>query len=205
MSDADLKAHLERATAHGGAVDPARALRRLAERADEERLLDVAYTTLPSPLGDLLVARTARGLVRIAYLEGGDRDLVLADLAGRLSPRVLEAPGRLDDERRELEEYFSGSRHEFGVELDMSLAGPFAARVLERTAAIPFGGVSTYGEVAADIGHARAARAVGNALGSNPIPIVVPCHRVLRTGGGMGGYTGGVHRKQRLLAIEHTG
>ena len=205
MSDADLKAHLERATAHGGAVDPARALRRLAERADEERLLDVAYTTLPSPLGDLLVARTARGLVRIAYLEGGDRDLVLADLAGRLSPRVLEAPGRLDDERRELEEYFSGSRHEFGVELDMSLAGPFAARVLERTAAIPFGGVSTYGEVAADIGHGRAARAVGNALGSNPIPIIVPCHRVLRTGGGMGGYTGGVHRKQRLLAIEHTG
>ena len=204
MSDADLKVHLERATAPGATVDPVRALRRLAERADEERLLDVAYTTVPSPLGDLLVARTGRGLVRIAYLEGGDRDLVLADLAGRLSPRVLEAPGRLDDERRELEDYFAGSRREFGVELDLSLAGPFAARVLDRTAAITFGGMSTYGEVAADIGHGRAARAVGNALGSNPIPIVVPCHRVVRSGGGMGGYTGGVHRKQRLLAIEHT-
>ena len=176
--------------------------RRLAERAAEEGLLDVAYATVPSPLGELLVARGEQGLVRLAYLEDGDRDTVLTDLAARLSPRILEAPARLDEERRQLTDYFERRRRDFDVPVDLALAGSFAARVLARTAAIPFGHVSTYREVAADIGHARAARAVGNALGSNPIPIVVPCHRVVRSGGGMGGYTGGVHRKERLLEIE---
>jgi methylated-DNA-[protein]-cysteine S-methyltransferase len=196
--------HISNSLAAAAPVDPAAAVRRFAERAAQAELVDVAYATVPSPLGDLLVARTGRGVVRIAYLADGDRDAVLADLAVRISARVLEAPARLDAERRQLADYFDRRRHGFELEVDLVLTGPFAARVLERTAAIPFGEVSTYGEVAADIGHARAARAVGNALGSNPIPIVVPCHRVVRGGGGLGGYTGGLHRKQLLLGIERS-
>jgi methylated-DNA-[protein]-cysteine S-methyltransferase len=196
--------HLSNSLASAAPVHPAAAVRRFAERAAQAELLDVAYATVPSPLGDLLVARTSRGLVRLAYLVGGDRDAVLGDLAARISPRVLEAPARLDAERRQLDDYFERRRHGFELDVDLALAAPFAARVLERTAAIPFGEVSTYGEVAADIGHARAARAVGNALGSNPVPIVVPCHRVVHAGGGLGGYTGGLHRKQLLLGIERS-
>jgi methylated-DNA-[protein]-cysteine S-methyltransferase len=203
MSNGDLKNGLERATALNGTVDAGSAVRRFAERAAEADLVDVAYATVASPLGDLLVAATDSGLVRLAYLEDGDRDAILGDLAARLSPRVLEAPARLDDVRRQLEGYFEGRRRrEFELAVDLALAGPFAERVLARTAAIPFGRISTYSEVAADIGHLRAARAVGNALGSNPIPVVVPCHRVVRSGGGLGGYTGGTHRKELLLAIE---
>jgi methylated-DNA-[protein]-cysteine S-methyltransferase len=203
MSNGDLKARLERATALNGTIDADSALRRFAERAAETDLLDVAYATVGSPLGDLLIAATDGGLVRLAYLEDGDRDAILGDLAARLSPRVLEAPARLDDVRHQLEDFFEGRRRrQFELTVDLALAGPFAERVLARTAAIPFGGVSTYTEVAADIGHLRAARAVGNALGSNPIPIIVPCHRVVRSGGGLGGYTGGTHRKELLLAIE---
>jgi methylated-DNA-[protein]-cysteine S-methyltransferase len=205
MSDREPRALVDRATGDRGALDARDAVRRLAERAVEEQLVDVAYSTLASPLGDLLVARTRRGVVRVAYLEDRDLDALLADLAERVSIRVLEAPPELEEERRELEEYFEGRRREFGLAIDLTLAGPFAARVLARTAQIPFGHVSTYGQVATDIGHARAARAVGNALGSNPVPIVVPCHRVVRGGGGMGGYTGGVHRKEHLLALEHRG
>ena len=206
MSDHDPKAMLMRATLTGGpALDPAEAVRRFVDRAGEEGLLDVAYAIVPSPLGDLLLARTPRGLVRLAYLEDADADAILADLARRLSPRVLEAPVRLDGERARLESYFEGRSRELDIPVDLSLAGAFAARVLARTAAIPFGRLSTYGEVAADVGHPRAARAVGNALGANPIPIVVPCHRVVRRGGALGGYTGGLHRKERLLAIERVG
>jgi methylated-DNA-[protein]-cysteine S-methyltransferase len=203
IDDSELTELVTRATrVDGGDLDPGPAVRRFAERASAEGLVDVVYATVSSPLGDLLVAATPRGIVRLAYLEDGDRDSILADLARRVSPRVLDAPARLDHERRQLEDYFGGRRYGFDVAVDLSLAGPFAARVLDRTATIPYGGVSTYGEVAADIGHQRAARAVGNALGSNPIPIVVPCHRVVRSGGGMGGYTGGLHRKEHLLALE---
>ena len=202
MNGEGPRARLERAIRADGELDAAAAARRFTERAAAEGLVDVAYATTPSPLGDLLLAATPRGLARVAYLEGADRDLVLADLAQHLSPRVLDAPSRLDEARRQLDAYFDRRRLEFTVPLDLSLAGPFAALVLDRTAAIPFGHVSTYGAVAADIGHARAARAVGNALGANPIPIVVPCHRVLRSGGGLGGYTGGTHRKEHLLALE---
>jgi methylated-DNA-[protein]-cysteine S-methyltransferase len=168
----------------------------------EAGLLDVAYATLDSPLGTLLLARTDRGLVRLAYVDFEGEDEVIAELASRISPRVLAAPRRLDETRRELDEYFSGARHHFDVPIDWRLTHGFGRRVLRATARIPYGGVSSYKQVAAAAGSPRGSRAAGNALGANPIPIVVPCHRVLHSGGGLGGYTGGVERKQLLLAVE---
>ena len=129
--------------------------------------------------------------------------IVFGEVATNLSPRILEAPRRLDPVRRELDSYFSGRLRDFDLDLDWSLVGPFAQRVLRRKAArIPYGSVSSYGDVAHEIGSPRAARAVGNALGSNPIPVVVPCHRVVRTGGNIGGYGGGLPRKRWLLDLE---
>jgi len=171
------------------------------ERATADGLLDVAYATVDSPFGPLLVAVTPAGLVRLAYVDER-HDAVLDDLAARLSPRVLEAPARLSGVRRDLDEYFAGRRRGFQTPIDWSLTSGFGRRVLRATFAIPFGGVSTYREIAAAAGSPNGSRAAGNALGHNPIPIVVPCHRVLRTGGGLGGYTGGVDRKERLLHIE---
>ncbi len=166
-------------------------------------LLDVAYATLDSPVGRLLVAASPRGLVRIAYLDAAqDEDLALADLAARVSPRVLAAPRRLDGARRELDEYFAGRRDRFETGLDWQLTRGFGRRVLQATARIPFGSVSSYKEVAARAGTPRGSRAAGNALGANPLPIIVPCHRVLHTGGRLGGYTGGVQRKRTLLMLE---
>ncbi len=166
-------------------------------------LLDVAYTTIDSPVGRLLVAASPRGLVRIAYLDTpADEDLALGELAARISPRVLAAPRRLDGPRRELDEYFAGRREHFETGLDWRLTRGFGRRVLQATARIPFGSVSSYKEVAAAAGAPRGSRAAGNALGANPLPIVVPCHRVLHTGGGLGGYTGGVERKRALLTVE---
>jgi len=206
MSDTDLREQIERASRPDGGPDPAAAVRRFAGRAQDEGLLDVAYAATDSPLGELLLAVTPRGVVRLAYIdENVGQEGVLEDLARRVSPRVLEAPDRLDDARRQLDDYFEGRRPDFDLPLDLSLVGPFADLVLARTAAIPSGQVLTYGQVATEIGHARASRAVGNALGSNPIPIVVPCHRVVRSGGGLGGYTGGVHRKEHLLGLESGG
>ncbi len=128
---------------------------------------------------------------------------MLERLAGRLSPRILEAPaGGFDDLRRELDEYFERRRETFDIPLDWTLTTPFARRVLEATARIPFGATRTYAEIAAAAGSPKGARAAGNALGSNPVPIVVPCHRVLRGGGLLGGYTGGLHRKELLLRTE---
>lgn len=174
----------------------------LGEAAEAAGLLDVGYGTLDSPVGSLLVAVTPRGLVRVAYLEGEDLEAALEALARRVSPRVLRAPRRVDPVRRELDEYFAGARREFDLPLDWELAGGFARRVLQATARVPFGAVSSYREVAAAAGSPRGYRAAGNALGSNPLPIVVPCHRVLHSGGGLGGYTGGLERKRRLLGIE---
>jgi methylated-DNA-[protein]-cysteine S-methyltransferase len=172
----------------------------LVERAGKEGLVDVAYAVVDSPLGPLTVAGTERGLARVGY---GPTDEVLERIAARLSPRVLEAPARLDEARRELEEYFEGRRHDFELPLDWSLIREgFGRRVLKATAAIPFGEVSTYRGVATEAGNERAVRAAGNALGANPLPVVVPCHRVLRTGGGLGGYTGGLDRKEHLLRLE---
>jgi methylated-DNA-[protein]-cysteine S-methyltransferase len=165
-------------------------------------LLDVAYATLDSPVGPLLLATTPRGLVRLAYMNAGDEAAVLEQLAAKVSPRVLAAPRRLDDSRRELDEYFAGRRRRFELPLDWRLTHGFARRVLEATARIPYGATSTYKQVASQAGNPLASRAAGNALGSNPIPIVVPCHRILHSGGGLGGYTGGLEKKRVLLGVE---
>ena len=157
-------------------------------------------------MGALLLASTDRGLVRLAYLghDAEDEETVLEQLASAISPRVLDSPRRLDDPRRELDQYFAGARHEFDLPLDWQLTHGFGRRVLRATARIPYGAVSSYKEVASEAGSPRGFRAAGNALGSNPIPIVVPCHRVLHSGGGLGGYTGGLDRKRTLLAVERT-
>jgi methylated-DNA-[protein]-cysteine S-methyltransferase len=173
--------------------------RELAERAAAEGLLDVAYAAVDSPLGTLTVAATPRGLVRVAY---GPEGQVVEELAATLSPRVLEAPARLDEARRELDQYFAGRRREFELPIDWSLVRGFTRRVLQVTAGIEFGNLRSYAEVAAGAGSPRAVRAAGNALGANPMPVIVPCHRVVRTGGGLGGYTGGLERKEQLLRIE---
>jgi methylated-DNA-[protein]-cysteine S-methyltransferase len=178
---------------------------RFADRATTEGLADVAYAHADSPLGPLLLAATPRGLACVSYSEFRGEDETLERLAARLSPRVIEAPARLDDVRRQLDDYFSGLRRSFDIPIDWGLVGDFGRRVLGRTAAIPYGSVSTYGDVAQAIGSPRAARATGNALGANPMPIVVPCHRVVASGGKMGGYTGGIERKQLLLTLERGG
>jgi methylated-DNA-[protein]-cysteine S-methyltransferase len=175
----------------------------LTAAAADAGLLDVAYTTHDSPAGKLLLAATPHGLVRLAYLdEPGQEDTVLESLARRVSPRILASARRLDEPRRELDQYFAGARRDFEVELDWQLTRGFGRRVLEATARIPFGGRSTYKAIAATAGSPRGSRAAGNALGANPLPIIVPCHRVLHTTGGLGGYTGGLDRKRLLLEIE---
>jgi methylated-DNA-[protein]-cysteine S-methyltransferase len=174
----------------------------LSDAAARAGLLDVAYATLESPLGPLLLAATPRGLVKLAYLDGGREDDVLAQLAATVSPRVLAAPRKLDQPRRELDQYFARARDHFDLPLDWRLTDGFARRVLQATARVPYGSVSTYKQIAAAAGSPRGSRAAGNALGSNPLPIVVPCHRVLRSGGALGGYTGGLERKQLLLEVE---
>jgi methylated-DNA-[protein]-cysteine S-methyltransferase len=174
---------------------------RLAHRAADEGLLDVAHGTLDSPLGPLTVMVTPHGLVRLSYPGEGIAGQ-LAEIADRVSPRILEAPERTDAVRRQLDEYFAGRRHAFEVPIDWRLVRGFAGEVLRATARIPFGSVSSYRDVATEAGSPNAYRAAGNALGSNPIPIVVPCHRVLHAGGGLGGYTGGLERKRYLLELE---
>jgi methylated-DNA-[protein]-cysteine S-methyltransferase len=164
---------------------------------------DVHYAQLDGPAGRLVAATTSRGLARLAYEDdNGGLDAILQTLADRLSPRILESTARLDDVRRELDEYFARRREAFDLAIDWTLVGPFGRRILRATAAIPFGQTRSYAEVAAAAGSPRGSRAAGNALGANPIPIVVPCHRVLRSGGGLGGYTGGLHRKELLLRTE---
>jgi methylated-DNA-[protein]-cysteine S-methyltransferase len=177
-------------------------LSRFRDRADTEGLLDVAFTTMDSPVGLLLLAATRKGLVEIAYTHKHSVEKSLRELAAKLSPRILEAPRRLDTVRQQLDAYFVGKRDRFELSLDRSLMSDFGRRVLGRTEQIPYGEVSTYGDVAIEIGAPRAARAVGNALGANPIPIVIPCHRVLRAGLLLGGYGGGTDRKAWLLKRE---
>ena len=174
---------------------------RLADEAAEQGLLDVAYGSADSPFGPLFVAVTRRGLVRLSYPERAV-DEELDELSRMVSPRILHAPKATDEVRRELDEYFAGRRRAFDVPVDLSSVSGFRRRILGATARIPFGSVRSYRDVAASAGNDRAVRAAGNALGSNPIPIVVPCHRVVRTGGGLGGYTGGLDRKRRLLQLE---
>jgi methylated-DNA-[protein]-cysteine S-methyltransferase len=192
-----------------GARDAARdggpsasAARRLAERAAREGLAEVTYSPADSPFGELLLASTRQGLLRVAFPEE-DVDSVLERISRSVSPRIVQAPAPLDRAKRELEEYFEGRRRSFELALDWSLVGgPFGRQVLRVTSEIPYGGVLSYREVATDAGSPRGSRAAGNALGSNPIPIVVPCHRVLHSGGGLGGYGGGLDRKRWLLELE---
>jgi methylated-DNA-[protein]-cysteine S-methyltransferase len=164
---------------------------------------DVHYALVDTPVGTLVAASTPRGLVSLSYPDHfGGTDGVLDWVAARLSPRMLEAPARLDEVRRELDEYFAGSRREFDLPIDWALASPWGRRILKATAAIPFGQVSTYGAVAAKAGNPKASRAAGRALNTNPIPIVVPCHRVIGKSGKLVGYAGGLDRKVTLLQIE---
>jgi len=174
---------------------------RFARAADDRALVDIAYTVEDSPVGRLLLAVSERGVARISYVDDSV-DGILADLAVRTSPRIVHMPARLDRVRRELDEYFAGRRRAFDLDLDLSTVGPFGRAVLRATSSIGFGSTASYAEVARRAGNERAVRAAGTALGKNPIPIVVPCHRVLRTGGGLGGYTGGLDRKRALLDLE---
>jgi methylated-DNA-[protein]-cysteine S-methyltransferase len=176
-------------------------LRRLADRAATEGLLDVAYTTMDSPFGSLLLATTPRGLVRLG-LPNQDSEELLEDLATRVSPRVLEAPPQLDEVRRELDLYFEGKLTDFDLPLDWSLTDGFRAKVQHAIARIPYGQTRNYTEMAKQAGNERAVRAAGTACGCNPLPIIVPCHRVLRTGGALGGYGGGLPMKKALLKME---
>jgi methylated-DNA-[protein]-cysteine S-methyltransferase len=179
----------------------ARLHERLADRAADEGLLEVAYRTVDSPVGTLLLAATADGLVRVAFdCEG--HDAVLAALSAAVSPRILLAPKRLDAVTRELEEYFARRRRAFDVPLDRRLSSGFRAQVLARLPQIEYGRTASYAAVAALAGNPRAVRAVGTACATNPLPIVVPCHRVVRSDGSTGQYRGGPAAKRALLALE---
>ncbi|MGH2850124.1 MAG: methylated-DNA--[protein]-cysteine S-methyltransferase, partial [Solirubrobacteraceae bacterium] len=160
------------------APEAADAARRFAERAAAEGVADLAYATTDSPLGELLLVSGPRGLTRLAYIDG-ELDALLDELAQTRSPRIVASTTTLDPWRRELDEYFGGHRRDFGAPLDWAQMAPFQRRILRATAAIPYGNVSSYRAVAADAGSPRGFRAAGNALGANPLPIVVPCHRVL--------------------------
>jgi methylated-DNA-[protein]-cysteine S-methyltransferase len=189
------------------AGDLDRALEGVLDRAEREGLVDVAYASVDSPFGRLLVARTDRGVVRLKLPEGRDGkisdDETLEALATYVSPRVLEAPARLDEERRELEEYFEGKRHHFDVAVDWALTAPgFRSRALHAVARIPYGKTKTYADIAKSAGNERAFRAAGTACGRNPIPLIVPCHRVVQSGGGIGNYGGGPDMKRALLDLE---
>ncbi|WP_029137418.1 methylated-DNA--[protein]-cysteine S-methyltransferase [Nakamurella lactea] len=175
--------------------------RQLADIADTTGILDVAYTVVDSPVGPLLLAGTERGLVRIAYRREGF-DAVLQALADRLSPRILRSPGRLDAAARQLEEYFAGRRTGFDLALDFSLSSGFRRLVQQHLPDIGYGHTETYRDVAAVVGNPRAVRAVGSACATNPLPVVVPCHRVVRSDGTPGGYAGGPAAKVALLALE---
>jgi methylated-DNA-[protein]-cysteine S-methyltransferase len=194
---ADLVARLGR----GGGAAPATAdlMAAVARRAEADGLLDVAWTLTDSPVGRLTLAATPAGLVRIAF---GDEDAVLEELADRVSPRVLEAPARLDVVRRQLDEYFAGRRERFDVDLDWSLSQGFRRTVLHKLVEVPYGQTVSYKELAELAGNRKASRATGTAMATNPIPLVVPCHRVLRSGGNIGGYGGGLDAKVWLLRLE---
>ncbi len=174
---------------------------RLAIAADASGLLDVAYRHLDSPVGDLLLAATDRGLVRIAYASE-DHDKVLDQLGERISSRILLAPARLDEVARELDDYFTGTRTNFDLPLDLQLASGFRRQVLEGLPSVAYGHTASYSAVAQQVGNPRAVRAVGSACANNPLPVVVPCHRVIRSDGKLGNYLGGTNAKKALLELE---
>jgi len=174
---------------------------RLAAAAAADGILDVAYRTVDTPLGTLLLAATEQGVVRVAYASQG-HDAALAQLAELVSPRILNAPGRLDGLTRQLDEYFAHRRRVFDVPLDLRLSKGFRRSVLAHLLEIPYGVTESYAQVATAAGRPRAVRAVGTACATNPVPIVVPCHRVVRSDGSPGGYAGGPDAKRSLLTLE---
>lgn len=202
MNDLDMDESIFTAAASGLPVSAPKGLdAAFRSRAEAEGLVDVAYDSFDTPCGPMLAAVTDAGLVRLSYqLEDGNA--ALEEMASRLSPRLLEMPGRVAPFKRELLDYLAGRRRGFDFPVDWTLIRGFGRRVLEATYAIPFGSHLTYTEVATAAGSPRGSRAAGNALGANPIPIVIPCHRVLHKGGGLGGYTGGLDKKRFLLRLE---
>ena len=192
------------AISHDEAETMTRLHDQLVAAADADQLLDVAYRTIDSPIGTLLLAATDQGLVRVAY-QVEHHDQVLQTLAQRVSPRILYAPRRLDQVARQLAEYFEGERQEFVLPLDFRLAHGFRREVLSRLRMINYGRTESYSQVAAATGHPRAVRAVGTACATNPLPVIVPCHRVLRSDGKLGGYIGGLQTKAALLSLEAGG
>lgn len=197
MNDTDLLAPLNE-------VDPATLARLhagLEVAADRRGELDIAYTKYDSPVGPLLLAATDAGLLRVAY-EIEDHDRVLDVISSRVSPRILRAPKRLEPVARELDEYFAGRRTSFDLPLDLGLSGGFRQLVQRQLAHIAYGHTQSYGQVAAAVGNPQAVRAVGSACATNPLPVVLPCHRVLRSDGSLGGYAGGAAAKAVLLELE---
>ena len=174
---------------------------RLTERAEREDLVDIAYRVVDSPIGPLLVAASSTGLVRVAF-ESEGHDAVLDRLAGQISPRIMRMPARTDDVARQLDEYFAGRRHAFDVPLDLQLVSGFRRTVISHLPDIAYGSTASYKAVAAMAGNPTAVRAVGSACSHNPVPVVVPCHRVVRSDGSIGNYLGGVDAKAALIALE---
>ncbi len=196
----DLVARLRRAEAADlAATDVDALVTSSLRRADAEGLVDVGWAVEDTPIGPLTLAATAAGVVRIAF---GLEDDVLDELATAVSPRVVHLPGRLDDVRRQLEQYFAGQRRTFSVPIDRRLSHGYRRTVLEALTQVPYGETVSYKDLAERTGNPKASRAVGSAMATNPIPIVVPCHRVLRTGGALGGYGGGLDTKVWLLRLE---
>lgn len=173
----------------------------LARSAEREGILDVAYRTVDTPAGILLLAATVRGIVRVAF-ESENHDAVLAGLAERVSPRILKAPARVDAAAQQLDEYFAGHRTAFDLPVDLGLSHGFRRQVLQHLTDIRYGHTESYSEVAAAVGSPKAVRAVGSACATNPLPVIVPCHRVLRADGSLGGYLGGLDAKRTLLELE---
>jgi methylated-DNA-[protein]-cysteine S-methyltransferase len=203
MTSKQLERMLREAPA---AADLDRAVEGVLARAERDGLIDLAYASVDSPFGELLLAQTDRGVVKLALPshrgQGRSADDVLEELAASVSPRILESPGRLDRARRELDAYFEGKLHRFTVPVDWRLSHGFTSRVLHQVARIPYGKTLSYGDVARRAGNPRASRAAGSACGHNPVPLIVPCHRVVQASGAPGNYGGGPEMKQALLSLE---
>lgn len=197
----DIEAALATPDPTVGAADLDRLHARLVERAERADVLDLTYQVVDSPYGALLLVATVEGLVRVAFEREG-HDAVLADLAGSISPRILRSSQRTADAARQLDEYFAGERRSFDVATDLRLVAGFRRDVVDRLADIAYGETASYAAVAAAAGNPRAVRAVGSACSHNPVPVVIPCHRVVRSDGSIGQYLGGSETKAALLAFE---
>lgn len=200
IGEQDVAAHLVTATS-STPEHLAELHARLEDAAALAEVLDIAYTTIDTPVGSLLLAATPQGLVRVAFEREG-HDLVLDTLAAKISPRILHAPKRLDATAREIDEYFAGRRTGFDLPLDFSLSSGFRQLVQKHLTQITYGSTQSYKDVAQIVGNPNAVRAVGTACATNPLPVVVPCHRVLRADGALGGYIGGLAAKTTLLTLE---